>query len=117
MAKKDNKKEIEKFEVIVNELPELKSQVFETPESENDGLEQLRVERDKIIEQWEKLGILDGLEGNIDENTGKLFESETSHIINEPEEVPVINVPKKRTVADLNQSEFRVYQRTGFIPE
>jgi len=116
MAKKDNKKEIEKFEVIVNELPELKSQVFEEPEV-NIGLTQLREERDKIIEQWEKLGILDGLEGNIDENTGKLFESETSHIINEPEEVPVINVPKKRTVADLNQSEFRVYQRTGFIPE
>ena len=116
MAKKDNKKEIEKFEVIVNELPELKSQVFEEPEV-NIGLTQLREEREKIIEKWEKSGLLKGLEGNLNENTAEIFQSKTSHIINEPEEVPVINVPKKRTVADLNQSEFRVYQRTGFIPE
>jgi hypothetical protein len=79
MAKKDNKKEnIEKFEVVVNELPELKSLVFETEETDNI----------LIVEP-------------VEIRTEEIEEIKT----------------KKRTVADLNQSELRVYQRTGFIAQ
>jgi len=78
MAKKDNKKENEKFEVVINELPELKSQVFETEET-----------NDILITEPIKI---------------------------EPIE-EIKTEPMKRTVKDLNQSEFRVYQRTGFIAQ
>jgi hypothetical protein len=117
-VKKENTIKPKKNKVIVDKSPEIKSQVFEESNEVN-GLEQLKIERERIIDKWKESGLLDESVGNVDENTCKMFESKTSHVIDEPEKLaePVKTPVKKRTVADLNQSEFRVYQRTGFIPQ
>ena len=39
--------------------------------------------REETINKWSKLRLLEGLEGNIKENVGKLFESQLSYIIDE----------------------------------
>jgi len=49
----------------------------------NKNLEDLKKEREKTINRWEELGLLEGLTGNIDKDKTKLFESKTSHLINE----------------------------------
>ena len=93
-AKKENKAEKfekeEKFEVVVNELPELKAQVFEEVVDEEE-LTQEDMDMDK-------------------------FDMTVHSEVNPPVE-EVSEEKPKRTVADLNVSEMRMYQRTGFIPE
>jgi hypothetical protein len=50
---------------------------------ENIGLRQLREQREATVERWSRLGLLDGLVGQSNENIARLFESQTSYIINE----------------------------------
>ncbi len=49
--------------------------------SENIGLKQLREQREETIKRWEKLGLLDGLNGNVEENCAKLFQGQLSWIM------------------------------------
>lgn len=49
----------------------------------NIGLEQLRAKKQETINRWDKLGLLEGLDGNLKENIAQLYESQQSHIINE----------------------------------
>lgn len=47
------------------------------------GLEQLRKRKEETIEKWSKLGLLEGLDGNIKNTVWKLFKSQLSYVINE----------------------------------
>jgi len=49
----------------------------------NIGLKNLREQREITTNRWEKIGLLDGLEGNVKENCAQLFENQLSHMINE----------------------------------
>jgi len=42
------------------------------------GLKQLIEQRNRTIEKWSKIGLLDGLDGTINENCATLFESQLS---------------------------------------
>lgn len=53
------------------------------------GLKQLREQRDATVERWSKLGLLDGLVGNVKDNIALLYESKTSYIINEKDDIPL----------------------------
>lgn len=55
----------------------------ENAEVGNIGLKQLRETRQVTTNRWEKLGLLEGLEGNIKENCAQLYENQLSHMINE----------------------------------
>ena len=57
--------------------------LIENAEVGNIGLKQLRETREVITNRWEKLGLLEGLDGNIKENCAQLFENQLSHMINE----------------------------------
>jgi hypothetical protein len=43
--------------------------------NKNMGFNELREEKDKIIKKWKDSGLLDGLEGTVDKNHARLFES------------------------------------------
>lgn len=47
------------------------------------GLKQLRAEREKIVEKWSKLGLLEGLEAGIPENLAELLAPNPIQKINE----------------------------------
>jgi len=49
----------------------------------NIGLKQLREQREITTNRWEKIGLLEGLEGNVRENCAQLFENQLSTMINE----------------------------------
>jgi hypothetical protein len=49
----------------------------------NIGLKQLREQREITTNRWEKIGLLEGLEGNVKENCAQLFENQLSYMINE----------------------------------
>lgn len=52
---------------------------MEEPKDNNIGLKQLRDMREETTKRWEKLGLLEGLEGNVvNENCAKLFEGKLS---------------------------------------
>lgn len=55
----------------------------ENNEVGNIGLKHLRETRELAINKWDKLGLLEGLNGNIKENCAQLFENQLSHMINE----------------------------------
>ena len=55
----------------------------ESAEVGNIGLKQLREQREIITNRWDKVGLLEGLEGNVKENCAQLFENELSWMINE----------------------------------
>ncbi len=55
----------------------------ESAEVGNIGLKQLREQREITTNRWEKIGLLDGLEGNVKENCAQLFENQLSYMINE----------------------------------
>lgn len=55
----------------------------ENAEVGNIGLKQLRDTRQVTTNRWEKLGLLEGLEGHIKENCAQLYENQLSHMINE----------------------------------
>ena len=57
--------------------------LVESGEVGNIGLKQLREQREMTTNRWEKLGLLEGLEGNVKENCAQLYENQLSHIINE----------------------------------
>ncbi len=57
--------------------------LIDSGEVGNIGLKQLREQREITTNRWEKLGLLEGLEGNIKENCAQLFENQLSHMINE----------------------------------
>jgi len=57
--------------------------LVESGEVGNIGLKQLREQREITTSRWEKLGLLEGLEGNVKENCAQLFENQLSHMINE----------------------------------
>jgi len=57
--------------------------LMESAEVGNIGLKQLREQREIITNRWEKIGLLEGLEGNVKENCAQLFENQLSHMINE----------------------------------
>lgn len=40
-------------------------------------------QREETIKRWDKLGLLEGLDGNLKENIAQLYESQRSYIINE----------------------------------
>ena len=44
------------------------------PEPKNIGLKQLREQREQTIARWEKIGLLEGLNGDVNEKIGSLFE-------------------------------------------
>jgi len=56
---------------------------MESAEVGNIGLKQLREQREITSNRWEKIGLLEGLEGNVKENCAQLFENQLSHMINE----------------------------------
>jgi len=56
---------------------------MESAEVGNIGLKQLREQREITTGRWEKIGLLEGLEGNVKENCAQLFENQLSHMINE----------------------------------
>lgn len=58
----------------------------ESAEVGNIGLKQLREQREITTNRWEKIGLLEGLEGNVKENCAQLFENQLSHMINESTE-------------------------------
>ena len=49
----------------------------------NIGVKQLREQRELITNRWEKMGLLNGLEGNIKENCAMLFENQLTHMLTE----------------------------------
>lgn len=55
----------------------------ESNEVGNIGLKQLREQREITTNRWEKIGLLEGLNGVIKENCAQLFENQLSHMINE----------------------------------
>jgi len=59
---------------------------MESAEVGNIGLKQLREQREITTNRWEKIGLLEGLEGNVKENCAQLFENQLSHMINESTE-------------------------------
>jgi len=87
--------------------------------TENIGLKHLREERDKTTERWSKMGLLEGLDGNVSENCAQLFEAQTSFILSD-EDLKVIESlapKKKKAIQDLNQTELRMYQKIGILPD
>ena len=56
---------------------------MESAEVGNIGLKQLREQREITTNRWERIGLLEGLEGNVKENCAQLFENQLSHMINE----------------------------------
>ena len=57
--------------------------LIESGEVGNIGLKQLREQREITTNRWEKLGLLEGLSGNVKENCAQLFENQLSQMINE----------------------------------
>ena len=57
--------------------------LIENGEVGNIGLKQLREQREITTNRWEKLGLLEGLEGNIKENCAQLFENQLSQLLKE----------------------------------
>ncbi|MFW6273099.1 MAG: hypothetical protein ACOC2U_04910 [bacterium] len=55
----------------------------ESTEVGNIGLKQLREQRELTTNRWDKIGLLEGLSGNVKENCAQLFENQLSHMINE----------------------------------
>jgi len=55
----------------------------ESAEVGNIGLKQLREQREVTTNRWEKIGLLEGLSGNVKENCAQLFENQLSYMINE----------------------------------
>lgn len=49
----------------------------------NIGLKQLREQREITTQRWDKIGLLEGLDGNIRENVAQLMENQLSTMINE----------------------------------
>ena len=60
-------------------------------QTENIGLRQLREQRDETVRRWSELGLLDGLGGHTRDNIAQLYESQTSYLINEPNDIPFHN--------------------------
>jgi hypothetical protein len=60
--------------------------LLDSAEVGNIGLKQLREQREITTNRWEKIGLLEGLEGNVKENCAQLFENQLSHMINESTE-------------------------------
>lgn len=56
---------------------------MESAEVGNIGLKGLREQREITTNRWEKIGLLEGLEGNVKENCAQLFENQLSYMINE----------------------------------
>lgn len=61
-------------------------------------LKPLQETKEETIEKWSKLGLLEGLTGNVKDGIGKLFESQLSWIINESGD----------TVSEFNNVQFPV---------
>jgi hypothetical protein len=57
--------------------------LMESADVGNIGLKQLREQREVTINRWDKIGLLEGLDGNVKENCAQLFENQLSHMINE----------------------------------
>ena len=57
--------------------------LIESQEVGNIGLKHLRETREVTTQRWDKLGLLEGLEGNVKENCAQLFENQLSNMINE----------------------------------
>ena len=56
---------------------------MESAEVGNIGLKQLREQREITTNRWEKIGLLEGLDGNVKENCAQLFENQLSQMMNE----------------------------------
>jgi len=46
----------------------------------------MRTVRENTLSKWDSLGFLDGLKGHVKENIAQLYESEASHLLDEPED-------------------------------
>lgn len=57
--------------------------LLESGDVGNIGLKQLRETREVVTQRWDKLGLLEGLEGHVKENCAQLYENQLSHMINE----------------------------------
>ncbi len=57
--------------------------LLENGEVGNIGLKHLREQREITVNRWEKIGLLEGLDGNVKENCAQLFENQLSHMLNE----------------------------------
>ncbi len=57
--------------------------LMESADVGNIGLKNLREQREITTNRWEKIGLLEGLDGNVKENCAQLFENQLSHMINE----------------------------------
>ncbi|MFA5366537.1 MAG: hypothetical protein WC333_01245 [Dehalococcoidia bacterium] len=94
MAKKVEKKKVVRktVEQLEQELKELKesnkrswdmygSELCVESLLEGERKLEKEIEKAKTIKKWSKLGLLEGLDGNIDQKLAKLFESELKTII------------------------------------
>ncbi len=59
------------------------SPLLESGQVGNVSLNRLREDRAKVLERWETLGLLEGLDGYAKENVAQLFENQASFLINE----------------------------------
>jgi hypothetical protein len=94
----DNDENIQKLEKKLEEMKSLHKSLWEIHGSELCAGDMLRKEKEledkisklKITNKWEKLGLLEGLNG-FDQTISKLFESKLSHLINENEDISNTN--------------------------
>jgi hypothetical protein len=143
-------KEINKYKVVVEELKEklmteeqivaqeeFINETGETPEEIKESLEKFHnVDADKefeeVVDKWKESGLLEGLEGNMNPEVSKVFESEPIQAIkfdfqeeykltHNGKDAVIDALPqsqkRKKTVGELNQSELRLYHKTGCLPE
>lgn len=62
------------------------------------GLEHLREQREITTEKWSKMGLLEGLDGNVRETVSKLFETQLSFRV--PDDDTGDYLPIAKTVSD-----------------
>jgi len=60
---------------LIDEKNNLIPSVSLTGKTGQSGIEYLRKHRDETIERWNKMGLLEGLEGNIQGNSARIFDS------------------------------------------
>ena len=70
--------------------------------------------RDKTIEKWKKIGLLEGLDGDVSEKCAELFKSQLSHVIDEtPEPLQSLLLDDDLLLAIIGGDGERVTVRKG----
>lgn len=112
-------KEINKYKVVVNDLPEKpQAVVFE----EAPVVEEKLMTEEEIVAQEEYIEEIPELEETQEEPVNVKFEFQDKYHFGPGNGDAVIDTlpqpqKRKKAIADLNQSELRLYHKTGFLPE